>query len=82
MMRTKRRSFLKILFGAGAGAVASPLIGSKLEAREIKTLTNEDVGMLYDATKCIGCKACETSCKSSFLSPKGLSNTLLKWVSL
>ncbi len=64
MIRAKRRSFLKVLIGVGAGAVVSPLVSNKLEAREIKTLTNEDVGMLYDATKCIGCKACETSCKS------------------
>jgi Fe-S-cluster-containing dehydrogenase component len=65
MIKTKRRSFLKLLFGVGAGAVASPLVGGKLEAREIKTLTDEDVGMLYDATRCIGCKACETSCKEA-----------------
>ena len=65
MIKTKRRSFLKVLLGVGAGAVASPLVGGKLEAREIKTLTDEDVGMLYDATRCIGCKACETSCKEA-----------------
>ncbi len=64
-MRLKRRSFLKGLAGTGAGLSVAPLLTGKAEAREAKLVQDEHVGMLYDATKCIGCKACEVSCKSA-----------------
>lgn len=56
----KRRDFLK----AAAGATA--LCGTGLaEARPNLEPAPEAVGMLYDSTLCIGCKACVTACKQT-----------------
>lgn len=57
-----RRKFLKgaVAGGALAGSVAVPL---PAEARGNKTMPPEALGLLYDATLCIGCKACVAACK-------------------
>ena len=56
-----RRDALK---GIGAGATA--LIGAPSKAgafsRERKVAPEDAVGMLFDATRCIGCKACVAAC--------------------
>jgi len=74
-MGIKRRSFLKGLAGAGAGLTVAPLFTGKAEAREAKRVLDSHVGMLYDATKCIGCKACETGCKEANNLPAELDQT-------
>lgn len=55
-----RRNFLK-LSGAGLGAA---LLGTKQAdpARASRAPSN-GVAMLYDSTKCIGCRACQNACK-------------------
>ena len=59
-MSMDRRTLLKGLAVAGAGAVAP------VEASEKYAEAPEDaVGMLYDATRCIGCQACVTACKTA-----------------
>jgi len=59
-MNLQRRDFLKVL-SAGL-AVAS---GShKAQARETYKIPRDAVGILYDATLCVGCKACEVGCKT------------------
>lgn len=59
-MSMDRRTLLKGLAVAGAGAVAP------VEASEKYTEVPPDaVGMLYDATRCIGCQACVTACKNA-----------------
>ncbi|MFH2129386.1 MAG: hydrogenase 2 operon protein HybA [bacterium] len=62
-MELKRRNFLKGLAGAGAGVAAAPLISGTALARESKKLQEDHVGMLYDNTRCVGCKSCEVACK-------------------
>jgi Fe-S-cluster-containing dehydrogenase component len=62
-MAIKRRNFLKGLAGTGAGIASLPLISATASARENKQLQDEHVGMLYDNTRCIGCKSCEAACK-------------------
>lgn len=58
-MDIKRRDFLKV--AAGTGALMA--VGQPAFAREPKKLLPEAVGILYDATVCIGCKVCQTACK-------------------
>src|SRR6185436_9310454 len=58
-MTTDRRAFLK-----GVAAAATLTIApSVAEARQKKTARADAVGLLYDSTKCIGCKACVVKCK-------------------
>jgi Fe-S-cluster-containing dehydrogenase component len=58
-MSISRRDFLKGALAGGAMlATAAPA-----EARENKTMPDEALGLLYDSTLCIGCKACVSACK-------------------
>lgn len=59
-MKLKRRDFLKGF--AGSTLLASALPGSVF-AREAPP--SEAVGILYDATLCVGCQACMTACKKA-----------------
>lgn len=66
MMNKSRRVFLKNIAVAGAGMVAAPFISAKTAvAKKLRPRHDKDVGMLYDATKCIGCRACEVGCKQA-----------------
>ncbi|MGE4318592.1 MAG: hydrogenase 2 operon protein HybA [Deferribacterales bacterium] len=58
-MKTTRRNFLKTAAMGGA-LIAAPL---SLRAQEEITANENAVGMLYDSTLCVGCKACVTKCK-------------------
>lgn len=58
-MSISRRDFLK---GALAGGTLLAA-GAPAEARENKVMPAEAVGLLYDSTLCIGCKACVSACK-------------------
>ncbi|MDT8319231.1 MAG: hydrogenase 2 operon protein HybA [Xanthomonadales bacterium] len=60
-MDIKRRDFLK---AAMAGSAAAALPGAA-EARPNLEPPPNAVGMLYDATLCIGCKACMVGCKEA-----------------
>ena len=59
-MNPGRRRALRVLAGTGAAtaAAASPVSA----ARATGAVPPEAVGMLYDTTKCIGCKACVSAC--------------------
>lgn len=61
-MPTDRRSVLKLLAGAGAAAAAS---GGRALAETRTEAPAGAVGMLYDTTKCIGCKACVVACREA-----------------
>ncbi len=58
-MEITRRNLLKT--AAVAGAVAA--VADVAEAREEHHAAPDDVGMLYDSTLCVGCRACQTACK-------------------
>ena len=60
-MAIGRRTLLKGLAVAGA-ATALPGEASASERPHVK---DDDVGMLYDTTLCVGCRACMTKCKES-----------------
>ena len=60
-MKLNRRTALRVLttgYGAAIGARAA-------KAAHEKAPPPDAVGMLYDATICIGCKACEVACNSA-----------------
>jgi len=55
----KRRDFLK----AAAGGAAALCTSSAATARENLEPASNAVGMLFDSTLCVGCKACVAKCK-------------------
>ena len=59
-----RRNMLKGLAG-GAGAVAAASIASPAEARGNHEMPEKALGLLYDGTLCIGCRACISACKTA-----------------
>lgn len=66
MKTNSRRDFIKRTALAGAGVMAAPLVNAKNAiAMKLRPRHDQDVGMLYDATKCIGCRSCEVACKKA-----------------
>ena len=61
-MGLDRRAALKVLAGAGAAVAAGG--ASAAEARG-RGMPPDAVGMLYDTTLCIGCKACVVACREA-----------------
>ncbi len=60
-MATARRTVLRVLAGSGAVAAVAPQAAASapLEAPP------GALGMLYDTTRCIGCKACVVACREA-----------------
>ena len=73
-MNLKRRGFIKAI-GGGALAAAACVT----QARPNKKPSPNAVGMLYDATLCIGCKACVAACKESNGMPPETSEANPMW---
>jgi Fe-S-cluster-containing dehydrogenase component len=71
----KRRQFLRGLLGAGAAATAAGAVTAapaQAAPKRNKDAHPEHVGMLFDSTKCIGCKACVVACReANGLKPEG-----------
>jgi Fe-S-cluster-containing dehydrogenase component len=61
-MGISRRDFFKVS-AAGSAVAASTLCPAPALARPTKDRLPEAVGILYDATVCVGCKACMAACK-------------------
>jgi formate dehydrogenase iron-sulfur subunit len=59
-MSMDRRSLLKGLAAAATVSAVSPAV---VEAKQ-RPVRADARGLLYDATKCVGCKACVVGCKS------------------
>ena len=66
-MAIHRRDFLKV--SAGSGLLLASDITPAIAAP--KALPPEAVGILYDATLCIGCKSCMVNCKKYNSMPGG-----------
>jgi Fe-S-cluster-containing dehydrogenase component len=75
-MEIKRRDFLKV---ATAGSLMLAANAHPALAREPKARINEAVGMLYDSTVCVGCKACVSACKQYNETPSSFSSTDELW---
>jgi len=77
-MGISRRDFLKVSAGGGL-LLASALSPWPAQAREPRARLPEAVGILYDATVCIGCKACMAACKEYNNLPPDLSTPDSIW---
>lgn len=66
-MDVNRREVLKALIGGSAvAAVATTGMPAATEAKpEEFTLQPDALGLMYDATKCIGCRACMPACQNA-----------------
>lgn len=62
MPTSTRRDFLKAAGLALGCAFATPIAAQALPGKEADP--NNYIGMLYDATICIGCNACTTACRA------------------
>jgi Fe-S-cluster-containing dehydrogenase component len=60
-MTISRRDLLK---GAVAAGAATALVGDAAAREEVEHRPDA-VGMLFDATRCVGCRACQSACKTS-----------------
>jgi len=69
-MTMDRRTLLKGAAAAGVGAAVST--ATRVEASTRPVAPPDAVGMLYDATRCIGCQACVTACKTANNMPGNL----------
>ncbi|MDD2852977.1 MAG: hydrogenase 2 operon protein HybA [Desulfuromonadaceae bacterium] len=67
-MTISRRGFLK---GVTGSAVALAAGVPSVEAKMSTVLPPEAVGLLYDATLCVGCKSCMVNCKTKNSVPGG-----------
>jgi Fe-S-cluster-containing dehydrogenase component len=59
-MTMTRRGMLKVLGAAAGAAVVAPA-----EARTSRKSNPDDLGLLFDATRCVGCRACSTACRDA-----------------
>ena len=55
-----RRDLLKLIAAASAGALLLPARPAKASG---PTDSEHTAAMLYDATRCVGCRSCEVACK-------------------
>ncbi|MDJ0950882.1 MAG: hydrogenase 2 operon protein HybA [Alphaproteobacteria bacterium] len=79
-MALNRRDFLKCaaLGGAAAGTAASTEAAAAF-IRPPKEMPPKAVGMLYDSTLCIGCRACVDACKEANDMPVEMPVHLSDW---
>jgi Fe-S-cluster-containing dehydrogenase component len=67
-----RRHFLRGVVAGGA-AITAAAVAPPACARETYSRPAEALGLLYDATLCIGCKACVAACKEANNNPPEFS---------
>lgn len=85
-MTLTRRAFLRSATAEGAAATASAgalLAGSAAPAEALqrppKPMPDAAVGLLYDSTLCVGCKACVAACKDRNGMPAEIPPRLAGW---
>jgi len=66
-MGVNRRDFLKLL-GVGAGTAAFSAVAEEAvaaeESPELAAAAQNHPTMLYDTTRCVGCRACQNACRA------------------
>jgi Fe-S-cluster-containing dehydrogenase component len=73
-----RRHFLKGVLAGGA-AITTAAVAPPACARETHSRPDGALGLLYDATLCIGCKACVAACKEANGNPPEFSTVDELW---
>ncbi|BCS52167.1 hydrogenase 2 operon protein HybA [Geobacter sp. SVR] len=68
-MTISRRRFMKSVAGGGGALLASRIPCA--QATMSTELPSQAVGILYDATLCVGCKSCMVNCKKTNSVPGG-----------
>ena len=73
MTTLTRRQLLQgaAVAGAAVAGAAAVAVRTAAEAAERRARKPDDVGLLYDSTLCIGCRACVTKCKQANELPVG-----------
>lgn len=70
-MTISRRGFLKLMAGAGVAGAAATVGVSQPQAAEHEFYGNPDrFGVLFDSSRCIGCRSCEAACNATHDLPK------------
>jgi formate dehydrogenase iron-sulfur subunit len=64
-MQTNRRDFLKLAVAGASTALVQGVMAPKevLAASSTPEPASESKAVLYDVTKCVGCRACQNACK-------------------
>jgi Fe-S-cluster-containing dehydrogenase component len=75
---TDRRAFFRGALAGGA-ALAAGVVAEPAKARETKHRPPDALGLLYDATLCVGCKACVAACKQANGNPPVFSTEDRLW---
>ena len=75
---TTRRNFLRGALAATGAAVGAGA-GTVAQARETHPVPAEAMGLLYDATLCVGCKACVAACKEANGNPPEFNTVDKLW---
>lgn len=81
-MSINRRQFLRGVAATGASAAAvaaTPEEAAAALQREPRGRAPEALGLLYDSTLCVGCKACVAACKSANGKPPEISADQSDW---
>lgn len=80
-MSTNRRGFLKSISHGGAAIAAATVLPQAASAvqRAPKPLPPNAVGLLYDSTLCVGCKACVSACKQANDMPPEIAPDQQAW---
>ena len=81
-MSLNRRAFLKLAAADGAVAVAA-MGGTDAAAQDLRrarrSMPQDAVGLLFDATLCIGCRACQAACKQANGMPAEVPEQYAAW---
>lgn len=78
-MTITRRHFLKAASAGGAAAAVAVATPIPAEARTNKLMPPKALGLLYDSTLCVGCKACVSACKQANAMPQEVSTPEPLW---
>ena len=73
-----RRKFFKASLAGGA-TLAAAAASCPAGARETRTISPDAVGLFYDSTLCVGCKACVAACKEVNGMPPEFSTSEEYW---